>query len=99
MKTFFVKNLIVVFALLLGIGTMSFKVSKMNAGVTENNQNLKWHFIPDVPGGEDDPENYEPGESIPDCPNATSVRCIIIAPELSPGVPDLDNAEVLNYKF
>lgn len=27
MKTFFVKNLIVVFALLLGIGTMSFKVS------------------------------------------------------------------------
>ncbi len=39
MKTFFVKNLIVVFALLLGIGTMSFKM------VEKSNEEVTWFSV------------------------------------------------------
>ncbi|PLK45782.1 hypothetical protein [Emticicia sp. TH156] len=101
MKTLVKKHLLWGFALLLSVATMSFKLSeKQRMTKSAGTTTLRWHFIPNTSGGESVADNYEPAGSIPDCPNSTSVRCIIMAPEGDPGKPDLSGTvQVLNYKF
>lgn len=101
MKTFVKKHFILASALLISFVTMSFKLSEKHPQMpSTETTSVRWHFIPNTTGGESVEDNYEPAGSIPDCPNSTSVRCIIMAPEGDPGKPDLSGTvQVLNYKF
>lgn len=94
MKTLIKRNLLSVFAVLLALGTMSFKlVSKEAKSATDP----VWYYIPNTAGQESDVEQYRPfnGES---CPGSASVICTIQAPD-DGGKPDLGAAHSPTYKF
>lgn len=101
MKTFLKKNLVWVFALVLGIGTMSFKMAeKIEANELLESGTRRWYYTPNTSEHQTDQNYYIPGDAIPDCLYSTSVNCIVLAPEDgSSGKPDLSGAVVLNRKF
>lgn len=96
MRNLIKKNLIAVFALLLGIGTMSFKLTEKNMKSLDE----QWYYTPEITGAEGSPSSYERAGSHPNCPGNTDVWCLIEAPEFeNSGQPDLSNVtEPLSYK-
>ena len=94
MKTFFKKNLIWVFALVLGIGTMSFKIVEKKS---DNGASVEWYYTEDVSDFEYDQTKYieYDGQS---CPGAMSVRCSLTAPREANGYPQLSSATNITYK-
>lgn len=89
MKTFLKKNLLWVFALIMGLGTMSFKILKNSS----NTLSETWYYKYDVMGLQYDASSYERHYG-PNCIGSSSVWCTIEAPEDGDsGVPDLTNVE------
>lgn len=95
MKTFLKKNLIAVFALLLGIATMSFKMAEKTTPSTQI-----WYYTETTTDGHNDYQNYVPAEGPYFCLSTSDVRCTIEAPEDSTheGYPDLSDIQVLSRK-
>lgn len=97
MKTFFKNNLIWIFALVLSIGTMSFKLAeKSNNALSET-----WYYMPDTTGSEKDHESYTRDPEGFNCTGGGPVWCTISAPEDgNTGYPDLSNVETpTSYKL
>jgi len=93
MKTFLKKNLIWVFTLVLGIGTMSFKIVEKTSN---NSTNSQWYYTENVSTFEHEANRYVE-YSGQNCPGEESVRCSITAPDSS-GYPKLSEATNITYK-
>lgn len=89
MKTFFKKNLIAVFALLVGIGTMSFKMTDPTPVYHyTSNSTDEWEFA--------EPGNWSPGAGNEDCGEDGDKPCTITTDDLEATLSGKTNQEVLD---
>lgn len=97
MKTLIKRHLIGLFALVLTVATMSFKMVEKS---TNNSNNDLWYYTLSTDDGYDEEENFEPAGVHTECTGGSDIWCVIRAPQ-QPGtnLPDLDNIqEFVSYK-
>lgn len=92
-------NFIALVALVIGIVTMSFKLSEDTPKVDlSSNDLIMWYYTETTDTNHDNPAKYVLATGNEDCPNLSNVRCTILAPDDGTGQPDLSQASNFTYK-
>lgn len=87
-------NLLMITALAIGAVTMSFKVAEK---AMQDDVEV-WQYTQSTTAGHNNPANYIPATGSENCPNTSTVRCTLQAPDDGNGQPDLSQATNITFK-
>lgn len=78
--------------------TMSFKMAEKSAGNSSIDDVEVWQYTQSTTAGHSNPANYIPATGSESCPNTSTVRCTLKAPDNGSGQPDLSQATNITFK-